>query len=1522
MKKFLSMAMAILMVVSMMPKNIVFAEDLSEEIKPDHACDFAAVLGTVEPTCTEDGVKTLSCECGETKTEVIPASGHTYVEGKCECGEADPNYVAPHEHTFVDGKCECGEADPNYQPPHEHTFVDGKCECGEVCGHDWDAEARNGLCLTCGAICEHDGETHVETIPATCKEVGYELVVCDICTASIAGEELPMADHVYVDGVCECGAEIAVMKDSAPAVAKIGETEYATLAEAVAAGGEIILMVDITADEMITIAGKTITLDLNGHTITADTGVSYVLWIQNSATVTIVDSGENGGIVNNNAYGYAILNQGTLTINGGTFVGDTALWNGYDTINSVATINGGVFEFNGNPGEGFSVGNSGTLNVKGGQIKDWVHSFGTLTVNGGNIEYIYVSPSSNSMLSVAEAKTTITGGSIHSLEVDSGNVTTIKGGSFTSEPSAEYVEDGATITVDGKEMIKTESGLVEPVAKIGDTPYTSLAAAIEVGGTIELLKDVTLTEGVTVPAGKTVVLDLNGKTVSYTSNATNWDALIANKGNLTIKDSGENGKLVFTPTNTSTSYSSDTIENTGTLTILGGTIENTVGSGASYAIHNNSSGSNATLTVEDGKIIGAGTVIRQYVNSASTVNTVSISGATISGAFPVRVHVFAAGGKGKLEISGGILTSTDTTYNYVLDIQGYNNCSGKNTTVAIKGGTLNGNIGVNNVTEMANGVTISGGTITGSWAIYDYTGVGAFAVTGGTFKSTAFDYVNSYIVDGYEVVDNSDETFTVQKLPDVAKIGEQGYKSLQKAINAVQNGETITLLTDFAEAVTVEQKSGVSLTIDGNNKTFSGKITIKARSDVNATNTLTIQNFKFVKTDATDHCFIYSVETNHYPVNVTVKNCTFEGSGADSNVVAVKVKTPSNFVMEGCTATKVHSLAQIDGGWNVTIKNSSVKESGRGISLGSIQKGALVDTITIEAKDTKYGIRIDGEYDTKAVIKDCNITAFIPVVVRNASAEANNITFNGSNTLTQKNTDGIKIAIGTSEYETNGTKPTAPTGRVVMTVNDTVLNAALADEAYKTVAYGTVQRIGENVYLTKAAEAMIGETYYTTLAEAAAAAEPGDTIVLLKDATLTEPLKISGITLDLNGKTIKGDVLGTIAINGGTYYTSQNYKMMGPDADYYKTTDAVLTMVDINGSITLHSGSMEQVPELWWTLDQQTLTVGSNATFKIPAGKTLNVRSAVVVEGTAVVDGTVNLYETTATVKAPAGLNVVTTLDNYVVVYENGFYVVKEKTDTVIDMSNVADGKVEAGGKVYVNGTEFTVNGDLDIVIPKDDALAKRTAMFVTAYGYESGTAGEYPTAMYVWFVKGADSDGDGICDAYTTERVSALDNFFKYEGTSIRVGTAKNGIRFFTSVNAANADKLMKGTLVTGGSLAGSKMVSAGTWFKINNEARSEVYGGAAGSTFRVFQTKDGRNWFTGVLTGLDTDAATIAAKIKSRPYAYIQVGNQIITLYGGILERSIYEVAKQNQDYFAAGSAHDQFVEGLISKVDNSNG
>ncbi len=66
---------------------------------------------TKEPTCTEAGEKTYTCNCGDSCTEEIPAKGHNFENGECtDCGEKDS----------------CSES---------HTDENGDDIC-DICGHE------------------------------------------------------------------------------------------------------------------------------------------------------------------------------------------------------------------------------------------------------------------------------------------------------------------------------------------------------------------------------------------------------------------------------------------------------------------------------------------------------------------------------------------------------------------------------------------------------------------------------------------------------------------------------------------------------------------------------------------------------------------------------------------------------------------------------------------------------------------------------------------------------------------------------------------------------------------------------------------------------------------------------------------------------------------------------------------------------------------------------------------------------------------------------------------------------------------------------------------------------------------------------------------------------------------------------------------------------------------------------------------------------------------------------------------
>lgn len=73
----------------------IFQMQIKLETQVTHKHNYVETI-TKEPTCTETGEKTYTCDCGDSYAEAIPATGHHYENGECtECGEKDPNQLFP-----------------------------------------------------------------------------------------------------------------------------------------------------------------------------------------------------------------------------------------------------------------------------------------------------------------------------------------------------------------------------------------------------------------------------------------------------------------------------------------------------------------------------------------------------------------------------------------------------------------------------------------------------------------------------------------------------------------------------------------------------------------------------------------------------------------------------------------------------------------------------------------------------------------------------------------------------------------------------------------------------------------------------------------------------------------------------------------------------------------------------------------------------------------------------------------------------------------------------------------------------------------------------------------------------------------------------------------------------------------------------------------------------------------------------------------------------------------------------------
>ncbi len=183
-----------------------------------HTHSFGEWSVTKNPTCTEDGVKTRYCDCGEKNSDVIPAIGHNYVEGECAkcvdvkyCKHENLEVLSGKEATCIetgltDGK-KCSSCDKilveqETIPAFNHikrtyTEKDENCNIYNITVCD-----RNSCdfmdCSATGVVNHAFGEwEHVNS--ATGSSCGIDKIYKRICADCGATEDRvePTPDHNY-----------------------------------------------------------------------------------------------------------------------------------------------------------------------------------------------------------------------------------------------------------------------------------------------------------------------------------------------------------------------------------------------------------------------------------------------------------------------------------------------------------------------------------------------------------------------------------------------------------------------------------------------------------------------------------------------------------------------------------------------------------------------------------------------------------------------------------------------------------------------------------------------------------------------------------------------------------------------------------------------------------------------------------------------------------------------------------------------------------------------------------------------------------------------------------------------------------------------------------------------------------------------------------------------------------------------------------------------------------------------------
>ena len=784
------------------------------------------------------------------------------------------------------------------------------------------------------------------------------------------------------------GEEVSAGEGSeTPAVeyaAQIGDEKYDTLAAAINAagtGGTVKLLADITGQTVIP-AEKDIVLDLNGKTMTHTETTLY-----NSGKLTVRDSSadKSGKIVSTGNVGIGVNHDSTTTIEYANIEAvEGAVITGYATGAKI-TIEDGIFEASDNAviaGNGNSTDHNGeerekanTITINGGKFTGNIKTTGYIacgiyapwkdivTVNGGEFTV------NNGIGIVARAgQVKVNGGTFTCTGSAEGKVgdknfdmaaaqclyfdatdpaypaynsetdyIKVTGGTFSSNVSA-YVADGYTYNSETKTV--EPLGETNSVAKVGDTYYKTLAEAVAAAdnATVTLLKDVTA--NVTIPAGNTITLNLNGHTLVDSATAQDKNVAedsrkhtITNNGTLTILDSVGTGVV------DNVSHGRAALYNAGTIVeIKGGKFTRSVDNSTDatsakgnswYVVYN---AENATINrISDGEFLAIGEFSSLFCN-CGLIN--EISGGTFT-----QNGFIAFKNEGTVnKISGGTFSSEDESC-----IQNWGSIG------EITGGTItDGSIGIWNFSsDKYNSVgkvgQISGGNISGSTAAirlndYDTTYLNkpstinkaSVAVSGGNISGNLQVNANTELsVSGGSFSQSVERKYLDQSLnAELKRTGGETpysyYPDVAAAAAAAQPGDTVTDLKATTESkVTLTLKYNDGATADTTYNVASGTtITLPAPTrigytfngwydgskfyaagasyKVSATATLNA-SWSYISSGSSSYDPTYSVSTPSKTENGSVTVSPKSASKGDT--VTVTVKPDSGYVLETLTVT-------------------------------------------------------------------------------------------------------------------------------------------------------------------------------------------------------------------------------------------------------------------------------------------------------------------------------------------------------------------------------------------------------------------------------------------------------------------------------------------------------------------------------------------------------------------------------------------------------------------------------------------
>lgn len=403
----------------------------------------------------------------------------------------------------------------------------------------------------------------------------------------------------------------------------------------------------------------------------------------------------------------------------------------------------------------------------------------------------------------------------------------------------------------------------------------------------------------------------------------------------------------------------------------------------------------------------------------------------------------------------------------------------------------------------------------------------------------------------------------------VAKIGNVEYPTLQAAVDAANNGDTIVLKKSISATEIGEKKqlqfvkADMNVTLDLNQNTITAEA--GEAIAINAANiTLTVKNGtieNFAEGSYSDGVYAYKESNN---LTLTFENIVLKSRTQGLAVQGLTSNSNVNIVNSNITSTDGLGIYYPPKSGTLTISDSEIN----GVT-GIVVKGSNLVVNGEKTIISGTGPNVDPEtYYTGATDGSSTLTETGDAVYVESGYNDRDISVSISGGhLNSKNAKAVRMFVKNGE-NTSAKREISVTGG---TFSSDV--SAYVAEGY-VQNNGTVERLGETNAVAK-----VGDTYYKTLSAAVAVAKDGDTVTLLKNVVLNSTLTLNkNLTLDLNGCVISnGSELGTnylVNIASGAKVSIVGDKANSKIADSRNNAKGTITAIIVYGNLTVSGDNL------------------------------------------------------------------------------------------------------------------------------------------------------------------------------------------------------------------------------------------------------------------------------------------------------------------------------------------------------------